>query len=184
MGEFVLYLMKRGPVETNKRHRPNGKVIENQTWQLNICSISLGYGKRSDICPLIFCKGSGKNLYLVRAGVVENLLDYSWSNYLTYVAARREKPRLTTSLVLWNVQGAAGRSSLIRNRPMRIRKRAYWMNSGMDSFLGVDSDETEGPRLLKMDCKSKLLILKMQPFSGPELMRACNENYSYRKTER
>lgn len=183
MGEFVLYFMKRGPIETNKRHRPNGKVIENQTWQLNICSISLGYGKRSDICTLIFCKGSGKNRNLVRVGVVENLLDYSWSSYPTYVAAGRKEPWLTTSLVL-GIYGAAGRSSLMRNRPMRVRKRAYWMNSGMDSFLGVDSNETEGPRLLKIDCKSKLLILKMQPFSCPELMRACNENYSYRKTER
>ncbi len=100
MGEFVLYLMKRGPVETNKRHRPNGKVIENQTWQLNICSISLGYGKRSDICTLIFCKESGKNRNSVRAEVVENLLDYSWSSYPTYVAARRKEPWLTTSLVL------------------------------------------------------------------------------------
>ncbi len=36
----------------------------------------------------------------VRARVVENLLDYPWSSYPTYVAARRKEPWLTTSLVL------------------------------------------------------------------------------------
>jgi len=45
----------------------------------------------------------------IRAGIVQNFLDYPWSSYSTYVAARRKEPWLATKLVLGMYGGSRKR---------------------------------------------------------------------------
>jgi putative transposase len=73
----------------NRRHRRSGHVFQGRFKSFVI---------ENDRYLTAMCLYIHRNP--IRARIVENLSDYPWSSYPTYVSARQSKPWLTTALVL------------------------------------------------------------------------------------
>jgi putative transposase len=83
----------------------------------------------------------------VRAGLVENLLDYPWSSYLTYAGVRRKEPWLTTSLVL-GIYGGSRKKFIEAQLAYAGKEKTLLDKLRYGLFLGSDRFVEESKKLL------------------------------------